>query len=374
MGVWRGVERALDFGFRPIAASFLATSKHILRSALRIFVSAKWLYTSSMVSKVEKRRTKDQHYVPRLHLQHFCGESPKNMIWTYSKRGRKPRPSRVEETGFQKNYYSVRGDDGAYFDDIDNKLTEIENESRAPYRRLLSGELPEGQERANFAMFVTTSFARSPSLIRSYAEAFGRSAQLQMRMQAEKHNEFNLLIDAMERDTGNYVEDRDELFAFINDPSRYRIEVSEKRGLRAIGIADKLAPLLYERYWHVVEATGGTFLTSDNPVYRWVPRDSIHPIFGDGGFKNPRAEITFPLSSTRMLVISGVRLGEGLLYANSKHVWNLNRMRSANAEELIFADRKDDRISALVEEFKDERPRMMVDHDYARDIEVSLHR
>lgn len=327
-------------------------------------------YTNPMVGK----RTKDQHYVPRLHLEHFCGDSPKNMIWTYSKSGRKPRPSRVQETGFQKNYYSVRGEDGSYFDDIDNKLTEIENEAAAPYRRLLSGELPEGQERANFAMFVATSFSRSPSLIRSYAEAFGRSAQLQMRMHAESSSRFNRFIDAMEYKTGNRIEDRDELFAFVNDPSRYTIKVSEKRGLRAIGIADKLAPLLYERYWHIVEATGGIFLTSDNPVYRWVPRETVHPIYGDGGFKNPRAEITLPLSSTRMLVICGVQLGEGLLYANSEHVWNLNRMRTANAEDLIFADRKDDRINALVQEFKDERPRMMIGHDYARDVDVSLGR
>jgi hypothetical protein len=62
------------------------------------------------------------------------------MIWTYSKGGRKPRPSRVEETAFQKNYYSVRGEDGTYIDVIDHKLTEIESEAATPYRQLLSGE------------------------------------------------------------------------------------------------------------------------------------------------------------------------------------------------------------------------------------------
>lgn len=327
-----------------------------------------------MVSKGPKRRTKDQHYVPRLHLQHFCGESPKNMVWTYSKGNRKPRPSRVEETGFQKNYYSVRSEDGAYVDDIDDKLTEIENEAMAGYRRLLSGELPEGQERANFAMFLATSYSRSPSLIRSYAEAFARSAQLRMRMHAEKPDRFNRFLDAMERDTGNRIENRDEVFAFINDPTRYTLEVSEKRGLRAIGIADELAPLLYDRYWHVVEAVGETFITSDNPVFRWVPRESIHPMLGDGGFKNVRAEISYPLSSTKILVMSGTRLGEGVLYASAQHVWSLNRMRAANAEDLLFADRKDDRISALAYEFRDERPRMMIGHHYAEDVEVNLGR
>lgn len=307
-------------------------------------------------------------------MRHFRGESPKNMVWTYSKSGRKPRPSRVEETGFQKNYYSVRTEDGTYVDDIDDKLAEIENEAVAPYRRLLSGEIPEGQERANFAMFVATSYSRSPSLIRSYAEAFGRSAQLRMRMHAESRDRFDQFMDTMERDTENRVENRDEVFAFINDPSRYSLEVSEKRGLPAIGVADKLGPILYERHWNIVDAVAESFITSDNPVCCWVPRESIHPIYGDGGFKNLRAEVTFPLSSTKMLLIGGPRPRDEILCASPEHVWILNRMRAANAEDLLFAERKDDRVSALAHEFRDERPRMMIGHRYAQDVEVNLSR
>jgi hypothetical protein len=181
-------------------------------------------------------------------------------------------------------------------------------------------------------------------------------------------------MDAMERDTGNSAQNRDEVFAFINDPSRYTLSVSEKRGLGAIGVADKLAPLLYERYWHIVEAVGETYITCDNPVYRWVPQESIHPIYGDGGFQNVRAEITFPLSSTKMLLISSTKLDKDILYANAQHVWDLNRMRASNAEDLLFANRKDDRIAGLAHEFRDERPRMVIGHEYAEDVDINLSR
>ncbi|WP_374598816.1 DUF4238 domain-containing protein [Sphingosinicella sp.] len=321
-----------------------------------------------------QRRTKDQHFVPRLHLQYFCGESPKNMIWTYSKRREKARPSRIEETGFQRNYYSIRTDEGFYHDGIDALLGQIENKAAKPYRQLLTGEIPEGQLRADFAVFVATCYSRSPALIRAYAEAAARSAQLQLRMSVQTRERFDRLADAMERDTGVTIKDRGEVFAFINDPSRYTLGISEKRGLRAVAIADDLAPLFYERSWIIAEAHEARFITSDNPVCRWAPQEAIHPVYGDGGFKNIRAQVSFPLSPTRMLVIAGVPQDERVFSISDADVWNFNRMRASQAEDLLFADRKDDRISVLAREFKDERPRMTVDHDYARDIEVNLTR
>lgn len=266
----------------------------------------------------------------------------------------------------------MRGEDGSYIDDVDEKLAEIENAAAAPYRKLLRDEIPRGQDRADFAMFIATSFSRSPALIRSHAEAYARSAQLRMRMYAENRERFDQLVDKMEHDTGQRIEQRDEVFAFINDPERYGLEVTEKRGLVAIGVADELAPLFYERHWYVVDAVGETFITSDNPVQRWVPRDSIHPILGDGGFKNERAEVSYPLSPSRLLVISGQRFDRTRIQAGPQQVWNFNRMRAANAEDLLFADRLDERLSALIHEFRDERPRMSIDHPYARDVEIKL--
>ncbi len=327
-----------------------------------------------MASKSVPKRTKDQHFVPRLHLQYFTGDAPKNMVWTYSKSRDKPRPSRVEETGFQKNYYSVQSDDGVYHDGIENKLAEIESKAAAPYRELLRGEIPSGQARADFAVFVATCYSRSPALIRAWADAAARSAQIQLRANAATRAQFERMADAMERDTDNAIPDRDRAFAFINDPSRYTLGISEKRGLQAIGVADAIAPLLYERSWIIAEALDGRFITSDNPVCRWVPAETISPLYGDGGFKNPRAQVSFPLSSHKLLIIAGVPQAEGILPISGAEVLNFNRMRAAHAEDLLFADRKDDAISAMVREFRDERPRMIVGHPYAEEVDVAVTR
>ena len=327
-----------------------------------------------MFTPTATKRTKDQHFVPRLHLQHFCGDAPKNMVWIYSKRRDRPRPSRIEETGFQKNYYSVRTDDGVYHDGIDDMLTQIENKAAAPYRELLTGGVPSGQARADFAVFVATCYSRSPAQIRGWAEAAARAAQIQMRMSAETRRRFDRMTDAMERDTGKAIPDRDRAFAFINDPSRYTLGISEKRGLQAIGVADTIAPLLYERSWVIADAIAGRFVTSDNPVCRWVPAETVSPVYGDGGFKNPRAQVSFPLSSTKLLIIAGVPQVEGLLPISGDEVLNFNRMRAAYAEDLLFADRKDEAISAMAREFRDQRPRIAIGHPYAEDIEVQLTR
>jgi hypothetical protein len=327
-----------------------------------------------MKKQPNQKRTKDQHFVPKLHLKHFQGEMPKNMIWTYSKSRGTARPSRIKETGFKKNFYSVRDDNGQYLDDIDIMLTDIENRATASYERLLAGEIPTGQERADFSVFLATSFTRSPALIRSYAEASARMKTFEVRINTNDRTRFDRMIDRIERKSGEKVKDRDELFEFINDPSRYKIGISEKSGLRAIGIADNLAPMLFDRHWHIIESVTDPFVTSDNPVCRWVPPDSVHPIYGDGGFANRRAEISYPLSAGRLLLLTGKPKGQSILYAGSRAVWLQNELRTINAEDNVFADRKDDSILALINRHKNRRPRSHIGASEANDFEVDITR
>lgn len=296
------------------------------------------------------------------------------MIWTYSKSRGTALPSRIEETGYQKNFYSIIDADGEYRDEIDKLLQGIESSAAAPYRQLLTGDIPEGQARADFAVFVATCFTRSPAFIRAYAEATARAMQLELRMNAQDLSSFNRLVDDMEQATGELIEDREEAFRFLNDPTRYTLGVSEKVGLKAIGVADDLTPLLMNRRWNIAIASADTFITSDNPVYRWVPPETIHPFYGCGGFKNARAEVSFPLSSSMMLIIGDGLPSEGQVLIDSHDVYSLNRMRAANAEEFLYADSKDDRFIKLAADFSDQKPRMTIGHRFATDVEVNVKR
>src|SRR4051812_20685393 len=117
----------------------------------------------------DQKRTKNQHYVPRLHLRRFLSEAPKNMIWTYDKQRGTMRPSRIEETGNQNNFYSVQREDGSYNDVLDLWLQGVESDAARPYEELLKGNIPTGQAKADFSVFVSSLYARSPALIRANA-------------------------------------------------------------------------------------------------------------------------------------------------------------------------------------------------------------
>src|SRR3569623_2891330 len=231
------------------------------------------------------KRTKAQHYVPRLHLRQFLGQAPINMVWTYSKTRGTALPSRVEETGQQTNYYSVKDGDGEYQDAIDNLFDDIETRAAAPYRALLAGEIPRDQARADFAVFVATCFTRSPALIRAYAEGTARAMHLPLRMNAKPRESFDRLADEMENETGKAISDRDRAYALIYDPLRYSIGISETRGLTAIGNAGAIAPILNGRHWTLVETVEDHFITRDHHVNLWAPPEPRHPFFGEGGFK-----------------------------------------------------------------------------------------
>ena len=171
------------------------------------------------------KRTKSQHYVPRLHLRRFQGEQPKNMVWTYDKERGTARPSRVEETGCQSNFYSVQEADGTYNDMLDIWLQGVESDAAAPYEELLGGSIPTGQAKADFAVFVASLYARSPALIRANAIGYAQFMQHMMDLQFGTRERFETGMDRYERDTGINV-NRDELFEFWNDKSRFTIKIS----------------------------------------------------------------------------------------------------------------------------------------------------
>ncbi|HEX4737952.1 MAG TPA: DUF4238 domain-containing protein [Allosphingosinicella sp.] len=305
-------------------------------------------------------RTKNQHFVPRLHLQHFRGEQPKNMIWTYDAEKGTARPSRIEETGAQTNFYSIKRDDGSYLDTLEKWLEGVETAADEPYRALLRGDIPKGQAKADFAVFVASLFARSPSLIRAQAEGYAQALQMEMDVHWGTRERFDRFIDRFEADTGEHVRDRDHLFAFWHDKKRFFMEISQKRGLSIIGATDKITDFLYERNWYLLDASESFYVTGDSPVFRYVDPDATHPIYGDGGFKNPASEVTLPLSPLRLLMITGHSVRERHFTLGPEAVWGLNAARAYQAERFLYSHVKDERVSELAAKHKDDRQRFQI--------------
>lgn len=306
------------------------------------------------------QRSKRQHYVPRLHLRRFISNQPKNMVWTYDKERGTARPSRVEETACQSNFYSVRGADGVYNDMLDIWLQGVESDAASPYEELLSGSIPSGQAKADFAVFVSSLYVRSPALIRANAVGFAQFTQHMLDVQFGTRERFEAAMNRYQRDTGVDV-NRDKLFAFWNDKTRFTMNISHKSGLGAMSAADELTEILFNRHWYIVEPTGGFFITGDSPVFRFAPLNNTHPFYGDGGFKNPAAEITMPLSPTSMLLITGQRIKGHRFAIPEDTVWELNRARAYEADRFLYAHLKDDHISKIAAENKDRPERFKID-------------
>jgi uncharacterized protein DUF4238 len=299
------------------------------------------------------RRTRNQHYVPRLHLRRFLSSAPKNMVWTYDNQTGRVRPSKVGETGNQSNFYSVKLEDGSYVDELDKVLQRIESAAAEPYELLLTGEVPQGQGRADFSQFVASLYARSPALIRSAAKGYGEFLQHWLDLRANTREHFDALMDDLERDTGKPVPDRDEAYEFWQDKSGFYMEVSQKQGLPVLAAADEIAQLLYYREWYLVDAIDAFYITGDSPVFRYLEPDHWHPLTGDGGFANRLCEVTVPLSPSRMLLITGQSFALSHFVIPPEHVWLQNRPRAIAADRFLYAHVKDDRVAQLAMEHQD---------------------
>jgi hypothetical protein len=70
---------------------------------------------------------KSQHFIPRLHLQHFAGPSPKGQVWTYDAVAAKTWSAIPEETAVQTHFYSAEKDDGSMDTRIEEFLSSVES-------------------------------------------------------------------------------------------------------------------------------------------------------------------------------------------------------------------------------------------------------
>jgi hypothetical protein len=308
--------------------------------------------------ETEMSKAKYQHFTPRLHLRRFMGAQPARSVWEYDKIRLSMSPKIPESTGGQKHLYSVRNERGELDHTVDEMLTDIENRAVAGYEKLLSGEIPWADDRAAFAVFVATMYTRSPGMLRSLAEAYGKMLQIDIGARWSNRKRFEASLDQMAAATGNAIDDRDGLWDFWQDKQGFSIGTSIQHGLIGIGASETIAQILFERSWYIFDAVEGYFIKSDQAVERWSP--TAHPVMGDGGFLNDAAEVTMPLSPQRMVMITGQQLGVSRLALFKEQVDTANALRARNAERFIWADRRDPAVLQLVKDFAESKRELSV--------------
>ncbi len=297
---------------------------------------------------------KKQHVIPRLHLQYFTGEDGR--VWTYDALSGRRWSRAPEETATEQHFYSFEQADGTLDTRLEENLARIEDRAAPIYKAILDGNVHglAPQSRMDFAHFVGLMYSRTRSVRRQAATCFGQFIQSALYAQALNPHAFNAFIRTFESRSARTLteEQRAKVREGMLDPSRFRMTVYKEVGLRAIALADKLAPIFYNMRWWLMGTTGGYYVTSDHPVVL-----EIGPGARDKGFLTPTAEVTMPLSPRTLLLMTW-RQVEYAKEIPEEHVHAANEARAQNSEQYLYAHLNDEKVASLAAEYRSARPSM----------------
>lgn len=306
---------------------------------------------------------KRQHFIPILHLKHFVGADPKGQVWTYDAESGEVRSATPENTAVQTHFYSVEGEGGVMDTRVEDRLAVVESNAAPVYEALLRAEMPskDSQARANFATFLALMHVRTPTMRRIYAEMMGRGIQIMSHAYGSHPKAFESLLREDEKDGAHPLnpEEVERLRRELLDPSDYVLQISKEHTLGALDVAAKLAPILLDMKWSLVEPLYGFFITSDNPLVRGIDPKTRHPIFGSGGFLNRTAEVIFPLSPSRLLLMSWNETARDVGGFERKHVDGCNQAIAKHSERYLYAHIRHKRLAKTAAKFRDSRPRVV---------------
>ena len=304
---------------------------------------------------------KRQHFIPRLHLQHFVGTEPKGHVWTYDAQTGDVRSAIPEQTAVETHFYSVKTADGTMDTRLEEHLASVESNAAPIYEALLRGELPtDPQKRVDFSTFIALMYSRTPAMRRMHAETVSRGAQIMNYAYGSNEKAFGALMKRVEKDGGLVLneEQKEKLRKDMLDPSGYILEIPKERTLPALGVADKLAPILFQMKWSIILPRHGFFITTDNPLVREVDPKTHHPIYGDHGFLNKTAQVVFSLSPQRLLFMSWNKDARDIGVFERAHVEGINRGLAAQSDRYLYSHIRHKRLEKLAAEFKNSRPGM----------------
>jgi hypothetical protein len=245
---------------------------------------------------------------------------------------------------------------------IEDHLSQIESKAAPIYDALLRGDIPkdDSQEKMDFAHFLALMYVRTTAMRRMATELYGRHMQIMLYATAVHPDAFETSMKRYEQERGEVFteKERADLRQTLMDGlSNYEFTVPQERTFPVLGGADKIALILFDMRWSIMTARDGFFITSDNPVVREVDPASISPFYGDGGFLNVTAEVTFPLSPSKLLFLSLSDAKRRTILA-PPYLDFANKARAVHSDQYLFADRKSSAIAQLCQDFRDARPGM----------------
>ena len=263
----------------------------------------------------------------------------------------------VEDATVQRDFYAVETDGGGLSQDVEKLLATIEGDAASAIDRVVAGAFPPSEEdRGRIAVFVAAQWLRGWDMREAMSVPIAFEAQM-MAMNATKSSLRQFFKETEDRDASD--EELEDLIAFANDPSRYRIEVHANHLIRQmLEMIPGLANLAFARKWQLIRALDGTFVTSDAPVSTWMAPKNFHPFYNAGGF-GASDELTLPIDRRYALVLAHeAPSGEVIREVGGQHVRELNRRTATSGRRYIIHHPDDDPLQGL--QLPPSQPKMSV--------------
>lgn len=292
-------------------------------------------------------RTKKQHFVPRFYIERFADE--KGFICSYDFEKDTVIQAKSKDTGLEQNFYSPMNESGERFDELEIWLSQVESIAAPLFDDLHTGRTFIGDEREKLALFIAAQYTRSPMLISCAADFMGQMAHHVGQRLSANPNDHEKSMDEYDKETGENTsaEEREKMREFLLNTQNYKINVLQQAGLSITTGAVDIAKLFIKMNWFVSEVKNQHLITSDSPVVK-VSDPKTYSAYGDGGFLNKTMYVTFPLSPTRILIMSWMGKEDGVVRVVGKQTGRLyNRQRASWAKRFLYANCRDSGIVAL---------------------------
>lgn len=298
-------------------------------------------------------KKKRHHYVPRFYLEGFIDPKNKPYIWIYEKGKQYIKKATAKDIAVEKHYYSFITETGTKDSEtFEDAFAELETKSAPILQNIKSGEAINDQEKQTLSYFIAYTMTRVPNYRKNIESIGGKLIKKSMKMIVSDKEVFKNKVNKLEKERGEKFKHTVEDYIEAIQKDLIDVKVHPGFSLGMIGIAKELAPIFYKMDWAFLKATDEyDFLTSDNPLYYFDPTYSPKTFDGIGLLHN-NIEVYFPISRNIMLIGTWKNF-KGYHQLKNKHVRDINKRTVIFALRFIFSSKKSQRISVLVQKYKD---------------------
>lgn len=254
-------------------------------------------------------RPKQQHYVTRAYLQGFL-EPRAEHLFCYGRHRQEPFQQRSEELARERNYYSVRREDGTWDDSLEHEIEQrVELPGLAVVRKLDAGNTRlVWPERNALSMLMAVQRFRVPHLRQMmdtvHQEMVHRLLEEHDRLEQER-GPGRLWIRSVSPVRRESEPERPRTYVTREELQQIRRSLEEDPGQFSreslFSMAVSFAQVFRYMKWSIYRCDDAeTFMTSDCPVLMRHERGDIE----HAGLVRPDTKFEFPISRSTLLVMT----------------------------------------------------------------------